>query len=222
MSNSVPARNTLRVVSQRSFLLLSAFVTFVLSAGLAVAQQPGAAPSVMPGAAIRERNRQMDEYDRELDRLKNGPKVSTERRRNLFPQINEDFQRIQVIHNELVRLVQGNNSLDYNRLVELSGEMKKRTNRLRTNLALPETDDGVDSQQKAPDNPTEPNEAEVKKNVISLHYVVVSFVTSPLFKNLRLLDANEVTKASKDLKNMVQMSDNIKRSVESLTKMAKK
>src|SRR6266567_4316681 len=77
------------------------------SAGTIVAQQTGPAPAAMPGAAIRERSRQMDEYDREIDRLRNDAKAPNERRKNLFPQINEDFQKIQVIHNEMVRLVQG-------------------------------------------------------------------------------------------------------------------
>ena len=215
MSNSVPATKVL-------FPFIVIAVTVVLAcAGLTSAQQRGTAPATMPGPSIRERNRQMDEYDRELDRLKNGVKVSTERRRNLFPQINEDFQRIQVIHNEMVRMVQADNSLNYDRLAELTGELKKRTNRLRSNLALPDSDDSEDIADKDP-APIALTDADVKKDVVSLHYVIVSFVTSPLFKNLGLLDANAVSKANRDLRNMVQLSDNIKRSVETLNKTAKK
>src|SRR5437773_9005993 len=96
---------------------LASFIALVVTIGLAfssaratspLTQQRGAgAPApVLPGPAARESNRQMDDYDRELNRLRNDAKAAetnaasaaAERRRNLFPQINEDFQRIQVIH----------------------------------------------------------------------------------------------------------------------------
>src|SRR6185369_8421698 len=93
-----------------------------------------------PGPEARENNRSMDEYDRTLNRMKNDAKAATERRRNLFPQINEDFQRIQVIHNEIVRMLQPDKGLNYDRLVDLTGDMKKRSARLRENLALAEPD----------------------------------------------------------------------------------
>src|SRR5438552_19011046 len=122
------------------FFLGAILCSIFLPTESANAQQGGAGSPVIPGAAVRERNRQMDEYDRELERLRNGATVPSERRRNLFPQINEDFQRIQVIHNEFVKMIQRDNSLDYDRLIELTGELKKRSNRLRTNLALPDAD----------------------------------------------------------------------------------
>src|SRR5215216_842203 len=86
----------------------------------------------------RENNRTLDEYDRTLNVMKNDAKAATERRRSLFPQINEDFQRIQVIHNEIVRMLQSDKGLNYDRLAELTDDMKKRTARLRENLSLPE------------------------------------------------------------------------------------
>ena len=99
----------------------------------------------LPGAAARENNRAMDDYDRTINRMKNDAKAARERRRNLFPQINEDFQRIQVIHNEIVRMLQPDKGLDYDRLAELTDDMKKRSSRLRENLALPEPDKTEDA-----------------------------------------------------------------------------
>ncbi len=199
-------------------VFLSLLGVFLAFPDTAKAQQPGAAPSVMPGAVARDRNRQMDEYDRELDSLRNGKKVSTERRRNLFPQINEDFQRIQVIHNEMVRLIQGNNSLHYDRLMDLTAELKKRSNRLRTNLALPVAKD----EEEVPTEHLASDDASLKESVVGLHRVIVSFVTSPLFKNLGLLDARDVSKTSGDLRDIIQMSGDIRKSAESLNKSGRK
>ena len=100
--------------------------------------------------------------------MKNDAKAATERRRNLFPQINDDFQRIQVIHNEMVRMLQPDKGLNYDRLMDLTGDMKKRGARLRENLALPEP-------EKTGTQPTHAeaiDEAHLKKTIADLHDVV--------------------------------------------------
>ena len=89
-----------RKIAKRSTVLLCVLFS-VFAAAVLARSQPR-----LPGPAARENNRSMDEYDRTLNRMKNDAKAATERRRNLFPQINEDFQRIQVIHNEMVRMLQ--------------------------------------------------------------------------------------------------------------------
>jgi len=193
-------------------------ILFVLIVSTGVSAQQSGSPPVYPGPAVRERNRQMDEYDRELERLRKGASVSNDRRLNLFPQINDDFQRIQVIHNELVKMLKTDKSLNYSRVSELSGEMKKRSGRLRTNLALPDPENEVEVVAGT----TTVDDKHVRASLIELHDVIVSFVGNPIFKNLALLDAKAVEKASGDLRQIVRLSDNIKKSAETLNKTAKK
>ena len=165
----------------------------------------------------RQNNRTMDEYDRTLNLMKNDAKAARERRRNLFPQINEDFQRIQMIHNEMVRMLQPDKGLNYDRLADLTDDMKKRGTRLRENLALPEPEKtGAErTHSEAVD------EAHLKKTIADLHDVVVSFVANPLFKNLGVVDTKEVDAATKDLHNLIDLSDEIKRDAKTLGKSAK-
>jgi hypothetical protein len=66
--------------------LLLACVTILTAANISKAQT-----TQYPGPAARENNRSMDDYDRTINRMKNDAKATNERRRNLFPQINEDF-----------------------------------------------------------------------------------------------------------------------------------
>ena len=174
--------------------------------------------SRLPGPAAREGNRTMDDYDRTLNRMKNDARAARERRRNLFPQINDDFQRIQIIHNEIVRMLQPDKSLDYERLAELTDDMKKRSFRLRENLSLPEP-------EKTDEKPTHAeaiDESHIKKDIVTLHDLVVSFVANPLFKNLGVVDANVVNAATENLENIIDISDEIKREAKLLGKSAKK
>ena len=200
-----------RKIANRSTVLFCVFLTVFVAAVVVRSQ------TRFPGPAAREGNRSMDEYDRTLNRMKNDARAATERRRSLFPQINEDFQRIQVIHNEMVRMLQPDKGLNYDRLMDLTGDMKKRSARLRENLALPqpEKSDAQATHSEAIDD------AHVKKTIADLHDVVVSFVANPIFKNLGVVDAKLVDAATKDLDNIIDLSDEIKKEAKTLGKSAK-
>lgn len=172
----------------------------------------------LQGQTVRERNRAMDDYDRTLNRMKNDARAARERRRSLFPQINEDFQRIQIIHNEIVRMIQPDKNLDYDRLAELTDDMKKRSSRLRENLSLPEPE----KTETKPAHSEAIDETHVKKNIVALHDLVVSFVANPIFKNLAVVDAKVVDAATENLNNLIDISDEIKREAKILGKSAKK
>jgi len=165
----------------------------------------------------RENNRTLDEYDRTLNVMKNDAKAARERRRSLFPQINEDFQRIQMIHNEIVRMLQPDKGLNYDRLADLTNDIKKRSERLRENLALPQPEktDTPPTRSEAID------EAHLKKTIADLHDVIVSFVANPIFKNLGVVDAKVVDAAGDNLNDIIDLSEEIKREAKLLGKAAK-
>lgn len=200
-----------RKIANRSAVLSCVLLTVFAAVEVARSQ------TRYPGPVAREGNRAMDEYDRTLNRMKNDARVARERRRNLFPQINDDFQRIQIIHNEMVRMLQPDKGLNYDRLADLTDDMKRRGARLRENLALPEPEK------------TEPerthseviDEAHIKKTIADLHDVIVRFVANPIFKNLGVVDTKEVDGATKDLHNIIDISDEIKRHAKTLGKSAK-
>lgn len=194
------------------------FCTFLTILAATIAAQSQTRPSTsLPGPAAREGNRAMDDYDRTLNRMKNDAKAASERRRSLFPQINEDFQRIQIIHNEIVRMLQPEKSLNYDRLADLTGDMKKRGARLRENLALP--------QPEKTDTPTHSeaiDDAHIKKTIADLHDVIASFVANPLFKNIGVVDVKLVDAAGGNLDDIIYLSDEIKREAKLLGKSTKK
>jgi hypothetical protein len=196
-------------------LLPIVLLSVVTSAQIAKSQTR---TSTLPGPGVREGNRSMDEYDRTINRMKNDAKAANERRRNLFPQINEDFQHIQIIHNEIVRMLQPDKGLNFERLSDLTGDLKKRCVRLRENLALPEPDDteAQTSLSEAVDD------THMKKRIAELHDLVVSFVESPIFKNLGVVDAKMIDATRENLDNIISASDQIKRDAKILSKSARK
>ena len=162
----------------------------------------------------RQDNRTLDEYDRTLNLIKNDAKAASARRRSLFPQINEDFQRIQVIHNEIVRMLQPDKGLNYDRLVDLTGDMKKRSARLRENLALPQPE----KTNTPPTHADAVDESHLKKTIADLHDVIVNFVANPLFKNLGVVDAKVVDAAGENLDDIIGLSEEIKKEAKLLSK----
>ena len=195
--------------------LLFAFLCILVFTNVTRSQTRG---TNLPGPGVREGNRSMDDYDRAINRMKNDAKAANERRRSLFPQINEDFQRIQVIHNEIVRMLQPEKVLNYDRLAELTDDMKKRGSRLRENLALPEPDKA----ETQPDHPEPIDETHIKDQIVALHDVIAGFVANPIFKNLGVVDAKEIYSASGQLDDIISLSDEIKREAKVLNKSAKK
>lgn len=166
------------------------------------------------GTAVRDGRRAMDDYDRDINRMKNDARAVRERRQSLFPQINDDFQRIQVVHNEIVRMLQSDKGLNYGRLADLTGDMKKRGTRLRENLALPQGEQ-TNPQAKHLDTI---DDQQVRKNIVALHDLVVSFVANPLFKNLGVVDAKVIDQATDNLDSLIDLSETIKKEAKLLDK----
>lgn len=208
-----------RFNSKNCCTIVLSSLTVICVAEVVNAQRRGPGTGA-PGPAIRERNRTMDEYDRTLNRMRNDARarVARDRRRNLFPQIDEDFRRIQVIHNEIVRMFQPDKTPNYDRLSELTDDLRKRTARLRENLYLPESE----KTKEKPAHSATIDENHVKDNVFALHDLVVSFVANPLFKNLGVIDATVIESASENLENIIDISDEIKREARILGRTAKK
>jgi hypothetical protein len=206
-----------RFNSKHCCMIVLSSLTVICVAEVATAQRR---VTSAPSPSIRDRNRATDEYDRTLNRMRNDAKARAlnARRRSLFPQIDEDFQRIQIIHNEIVRMYQPEKTLDYGRLAELTDDLRKRTSRLRENLSLP----GPDKIEAKQTHAEAIDETHMRKDIVALHDLVVSFVANPIFKNLGVVDATEIDAASENLNNLIDISDEIKREAKLLGKTARK
>lgn len=133
-------------------------------------------------------------------------------------QIREDFLQIQVIDRKLTQATAGGNTLDLRLVARSVSEIRKRSRRLKENLALP--------RPEAP--PVERPGTEVAATserlgiaISDLSKLIDEFVSNPMFEQSKLVDARLSDKAQQDIEAIIELSSQIKRSSEKLKATAK-
>lgn len=190
-----------------SIILTAATFFMICTSSLALAQDANRQPTNEDFLRRRARDLAMRDRIRALTRATEivpDPKV-VERRQmeEWLNQLKQDFVRIQVINNSM-RAASVSSAVDYKLVSDLAGEMRKRAQRLITNLALPGIEEKSETEQQ-----TLP-EAGVKALSDLLDARVVSFVSSPLFKEMTAVDVEMATNASRDLSDIMSLSERIK------------
>jgi hypothetical protein len=134
--------------------------------------------------------------------------------RAIVAQVKEDFERIQVIRNEIVRATSANNGLDYKFISQATEEIKKRSSRLKNNLALPDSEENEKSKKSVSNF----NHAQIKDALHTLCNRIESFVKSSIFETPGVIDAELSVKANRDLQSMIELSSNIRNVAQRLTR----
>jgi hypothetical protein len=189
----------------------------------AVAQQQGPPIHLPPGMERLEADIMHERETRERESLRRrlvarSVRVSDPRYlQAVILQVKEDFERIQVIRNELVRATSANNSLNYKFISDATGEIRKRSNRLKNNLVLLDPAGEEKSQKK--EGELEPEQ--MKDALLTLCNRIESFVKSSIFETPGVLDVEGSAKANRDLENMIQLSTNIRKSAQRLNNTPK-
>ena len=193
--------------------VLTAVFLLLLTTGAVRAQQPGqvAPPIKDPKFDTLERqNREATLRSAELGAAV--AKTDQQRIQASIEQIKEDFRRLQVIRNEMVHNLLAGKPLDYKLVSGQVEETNKRATRLKTYLVLTTPAGSEESDKKQ----VELNSSEMKGALVRLCNLIFSFVENPVLKNPGTNDAQQSTKATSDLMNIISLSDNIKRSADKL------
>jgi len=131
--------------------------------------------------------------------------------------IQEDFRRIQIVRNEMVRNLLAKKPFDFKLISEETDEINKRSERLRKFLMPP-----VDENEKADvKSQIEFDKTEMEDAMVRLCNLIATFVDNPILKNPGTVDVQESTRAGGDLLSIIELSGNIKRSADKLGKSAK-
>lgn len=132
-------------------------------------------------------------------------------------QIREDFVRIQVVNNELADAVSRGGALDLKFVAKSVSDIRKRAERLKDNLVLPEFESAFvvpDARGSA--------EAQLKSSLVTLKELIREFVANPLFEKANLVDLQLAAKARRDLDDIIDVSNRVKKSSAELSKTAQK
>ena len=144
---------------------------------------------------------------------------SGERRepRLAFAQIREDFVRLQVVNNELALAVSGVGPPDFKLVAKSAAEIKKRAERLKLNLALPEAA-GV---EKVPASPPPADPEQLRVALSRLDGIVLRFTNALHAKGVMRFDAQSSARLRLDLEAIIALSGRVKKGSEKLGEAAR-
>jgi hypothetical protein len=195
--------------------LMIALVLLILFAAPVFSQsQPPGGPPPPDQRVNADRIRQQDINRREWQLRNFGTEPVTpkdERQvKAIMAQTEEDFTRILTIHNEIARALTSKNDLNYHFVSEATAEIKKRATRVQATLALHMSQDDAPVKEKS--------DLEMKDSLIKLCKEIRSFVTNPIIENPSIVDAQQLTRARRDLESLIQLSGLIKKDADKLSK----
>lgn len=202
------------VISQK-LMIAFAGLTVMLMLPISIYAQVGPPPRIDnpdPSAEMRER-RNREAALRSAEIIPGKSKDDPQRAEAMAKQISEDFRNLQVIRNKMVRALKTDKPLDYKKLVNETGEVYKRASRLKAIMALNNNEaDKTQVTQFALD------EGQMKNALIKLCNGIITFTESSVFKTPGVSDVKEAAKARRDLQNIIDLSNGIKKSAEALSK----
>lgn len=134
----------------------------------------------------------------------------------VLEQIRADFLRIQVVERKLTHAASVPAALDLEFVARSAAEIRKRSLRLKKNLALPEVAT-ADRPRLAVEASLEP----LRSSLAVLSKLIDEFVSNPLFEESRLTDAQLSAKARRDIEAIIGLSGEIKLSSQKLKAAAK-
>ena len=134
----------------------------------------------------------------------------------VLDQIRGDFLQIQVNERQLTKSAAAQLDIDLKLVGRLTGEIRKRSRRLKENLALPqpETQQSVVGVGNAVATTSET----LRMSLTDLSDLIESIVSNPMFEHTKLFDSKLSDKASWDLDAIIRLSDEIRRGSEKLRK----
>ena len=125
----------------------------------------------------------------------------------MMHQVNEDFQRILILHNEIVRNITSNKSLNYQFISDASGEIRKRSARLQSSLQLQTSGTAAQNRIRQSDLKF----TEMKDELTLLCLQIEKFVRNPIIEKPGTVDAQRLDEARRDLEGVVELSSDIKK-----------
>lgn len=130
-------------------------------------------------------------------------------REEKFPQIKEDFERIQIVNGEVLQSA----ATDYGRMAEAAGEVRRRAARLDSNLFPP----GHEKRPKAAAE-DEPDARDLKTLLAALDGALGRFVHSPVFQNIKVVNPRDSAEARRELEEIIRLSARVEREAARLKK----
>lgn len=135
----------------------------------------------------------------------------------LMAQVQQDFERILTLHNQIVHAITTDEPLPIDFVSDATSEIKRRAARLQATLAFekPEATEGNRDKFKNLDA------GHVKDSLVLLCKRIESFVKNPVIKTPGTIDAEQASRARRDLEDVIELGDIINKSAKRLKQQSK-
>lgn len=193
--------------------ILGAAAVITLASATTLRAQIGGQVTTGPGLSGRDRD--INNREMEMTNLERQGKSATRDPQMIMAQVNEDFDRLRAIDEEMQTTLSAKAALDYKHVAETSAEVKKRATRLKTNLTFPA---GKEEKRQKMEDPG----ADLTPSLVMLEGLIKSFINNPIFSDTGGLDTQLAGKAKRDLDSIIELSDKLKKSAEKQSKNAGK
>jgi type II secretory pathway component PulJ len=193
--------------ASRVLVRLTLVAALTLFASLAIRAQDVYNQSTRDARRAEREARQRDLW--ELERLKNKRRKKPAEQQLAYQQIKEDFEQLQLRNYALAS--EAGPALNYEQIRKEAGEIRKRAERLKSNLTLPEREKDADKKDDAGEAAND-----VKAMINDLDALVKRFVWSPVFQRPNVVDLEESMKASSDLEGIIKLSERLHKLAEAL------
>ncbi len=164
----------------------------------------------------RQRQQEMSKREYQLRNFGVEPRrpLSDKEKKAVMAQVEQDFNRILLLHNEMARALGSEASLDYRFVSEASAEIKKRSGRLQSTLMLQQSDEEKASSSELPKFDSD----NFKPALLTLCKNIRDFVTNPIIETPGTVNAEHLARAKRDLANIINLSGRIRQHAEQLSK----
>lgn len=173
-----------------------------------------AAPSVKDPFADERERKQREAQLRSAEMVGGAKTVDTRNLEAAAKQMREDFKGIQVKRNNVVRHLLSQEPLDYRFIVSETGGINKRANRLKAYMIR----ESVEAGKKEEGKHVKLGDNQMKDALVTMCKRIDSFTENPVFKLPEVVDVEQSAKASRDLRDIILLSERIVKLAEKLNK----
>jgi hypothetical protein len=213
LDRRVAAMNHLPKGARRAGRFITATVALLTSAAsVSLGQHP-----TSDAAKVRMENDSKRESQLRANGAAPTEAVDPKRLKAVMEEVEQDFKRILVLHNDMVRATTADQRLDYSFVSDAAGEIKKRASRLQTTLALNKPEGAEQSHEKR----MQFSDAQVKDALIELCKEIESFVRNPVIESPGTVDVQQTARAVRDLESVIDLSGRIKKTADKLARSSK-
>lgn len=200
------------------FVLFAFVVLWAISLNVYAQQAapPGAGDKDLADKNIKTRSIDLERVDRDARKTTSPAAANSatpeDRLAAKYAEIKADYEQIQLSQDAVIKAYQGGGKIDYEQISKSAMEINAGAKRLNSNLfpAPP-----IETAAKNDGNKSDKSKIEAKKAqsvrdlIVNLDNSIGGFAASPMFQNLRIIDAAAAEKAKLDLENIIELSANL-------------